>query len=162
MLRALAIVALLVASAESEADDDDAPRTDRSIHGSVGGGGSLLLTGEQGDRWRVDAALDLKPWHRYGILLAARAFDESRQGLVLGGVIFEAASARPRLVLDLHASLGLDLEARAPAGGGGIRTTLAIYKLLGIAFDLGAYLVVDGFDETRLQIQSTTALVLRW
>lgn len=159
MLRALAIVTVLASAASAE---DGAARTERSVHGSVGGGGSLLLTGEQGDRWRVDAAIDVKPWHRYGILLAARAFDESRQGLVLGGVIFEAASARPRLVLDLHASLGLDLEARAPAGGGGIRTTLTIYKLLGIAFDLGAYLVIDGFDETRLQIQSTTALVVRW
>lgn len=154
MIRALSIVALLSASARA-----DEPRP---IHGSIGGGGSLLLTGEQGDRWRLDVAFDIKPRSRYGVLLAARAFDEARKGLVLGGVIFEAAAARPRLVLDLHASLGIDLESRAPAGGGGVRTTLTIYKLLGIAFDLGAYLVVDGFDETRLQIQSTTGLVLRW
>jgi hypothetical protein len=76
--------------------------------------------------------------------------------------VYEGAAARPRLVLDLHAELGADLDARVPLVGGGIRTTLTIIGPLGVALDTGAYLVLDGIDRTRLQLQTSTVLVARW
>lgn len=165
MLRAAIAIALCAQSSRAAADDGEL-RPSRPIHGSIGGGGSLLLSGARGDRLRLDLAIDIKPRSRYGVLLAARGIDLTtdppRHGLVLAGVIFEAASARPRLYLDLHGSVGFDLDARSPVLGGGLRTTLTVYKWFGIATDLGAYLVVDGFEDTRLQIQSTTFLVARW
>jgi hypothetical protein len=76
--------------------------------------------------------------------------------------VFEAAAARPRLVLDLHADLGADLDARAPLAGGGLRTTLQLVGPLGVVVDSGAYLVIDGIERTRLQLQSSALLAVRW
>lgn len=135
---------------------------DGALHGSAGGGGALLLSGAQGDRLRLDVAVDVKLRSRFGVLLAARALDVERAGLVMAGVTYEGAAARPRLVLDLFAAAGVDVAARAPLVGGGLRTTLAIYQMLGVVLDLGGYLVIDGLADTRLQIQSSTLLVVRW
>lgn len=151
-MKSLLVVAVVASSAHA----------DRSIHGSVGGGGSLLLTGHDDDRDRFDLAVELKPRGRFGFAAAWRAFDQDHDGLVMAGIVYEGAAARPRLVLDLHADLGVDLDARAPLVGGGIRTTLAIIGPLGIAFDSGAYLVIDGIDDTRLQLQGSALVVARW
>lgn len=154
MRREIAIAGVLIAAGPAHAE--------RRTHGSAGGGGALLLTGERGDRTRFDVAVDLKLGGRFGAGLAWRAFDAEHRGLVLGGLVFEAGAARPRLVIDLHADLGADLDSRAPVAGGGVRTTIALVGPLGIALDLGAYLVIDGLDDTRLQIQSNALAVLRW
>jgi hypothetical protein len=82
--------------------------------------------------------------------------------MLLGGLVYEAGAARPRLVLDLHADVGADLDQKAPVAGGGIRTTLTLWKMLGLAFDGGAYLVIDGLEDTRLVLAGSTSLVMRW
>lgn len=135
---------------------------ERTVHGSAGAGGSILITGSQGDRFRFDVVLDLKPRSRYGVLLAWRAFDAEHRGLVTAGLLFEGAAARPTLVLDLHADVGVDLDQRAPLIGGGIRPTLQIIGPLGLVYDGGAYLILDGVESSRLQLQSTLLLVARW
>jgi len=135
---------------------------DRGWHGSAGAGGALVLAGDQGDRLRADVALDLKPGTRLGALLAWRAFDADHRGLVMAGVVYEGAAARPRLVLDVFAQAGADLDAEAPLAGGGVRTTLTIIGPLGVALDLAGYLVLDGIDDTRLHLQSNALAVVRW
>ncbi len=135
---------------------------ERPLHGSVGAGGSLIVTGSQGDRWRLDLAVDFKPRSRYGVLLAWRAFDADHRGLVTAGLSFEAGAARPRLVIDLHADVGVDLEQRAPVIGGGFRPTLGLIGPLGLVYDGGAYIVLDGLDDSRFQLMSTLLLVARW
>jgi hypothetical protein len=135
---------------------------DRPFHGSVAAGGALVLTGDRGDRQRAEITLELKPKSRYGGLLAWRSFDQDRHGLVTAGIVYEGAAARPRLVVDLHADLGADLDERAPVVGGGIRTTLTIVGPLGVVLDSGAYLVIDGVDDSRLQLQGSLLLALRW
>jgi hypothetical protein len=135
---------------------------ERSWHGSIGAGSSLLLTGHGDDRLRYELAVDIKPGSRFGGHLAWRAFDGEHDGLLLGGVVFEAGAARPTLVLDLHADVGADLDQRAPVVGGGLRTTLTVWKQLGLAFDGGGYLVVDGLEDTRLVLAGSTSLVIRW
>jgi hypothetical protein len=140
----------------------DPAQAGRALHGSAGVGGTLVLTGDGGDRARLDAVVEVKPRSRFGGLVAWRAFDDHHHGLVTAGVVYEGAAARPRLVLDLHAELGADLDARVPLVGGGIRTTLTIIGPLGVALDTGAYLVLDGIDRTRLQLQTSTVLVARW
>ena len=155
MRRLTAAIALLAAAAP-------AALAERRIHGSAGMGGALLGTGDRGDRARLDAAADLKLGGRFGALAAWRAFDDRLRGLLMAGLVYEAGAARPRLVLDLHAELGADLDARAPLAGGGIRTTLAIAGPLGLVFDSGAYLVIDGLDGTRLQLQTAALLAARW
>jgi hypothetical protein len=150
---------LLLASPLAVADD-------RPWHGSVGVGGSFLLSGGQGDRHRLDVAIDVKPRSRYGFTLAWRAIEpraiDHHDGLIMAGILYEGAAARPRLVLDLHADAGIDLDARAPLIGGGIRTTLTVVGPLGVVFDSGAYLIIDGIDDSRVQLMGTTLLVGRW
>lgn len=154
MRRRAALIALALALPGAAA-------ADRAIHGSAGAGGALVLTGDRGDRTRLDVVVDLKIG-RFGGIAAWRALDGEHDGLVTAGLIYEAAAARPRLVIDLHGEAGADLDARAPLLGGGVRTTIAIVGPLGVALDLGAYLVLDGIDDTRLQLQSSALAVLRW
>lgn len=161
----LGVLALLAPALPAEADEaSDPPRPPRPWHGSIGGGGALLLTGlDGGKRLRLEGEIDvLFPESRHGVLLAMRAADRDHLGLLTGGVMFEAGASRPRIVLGLHADLGVDLDRLAPVAGGGIRTTIKIYKALGIALDNGAYLVVAGLRDTRLVFSSSTSLVLRW
>ncbi len=150
------LVALGLLAATAHADE-------RPWHGSVGIGGSLVIVGDQGDRNRVDVAIDLKPASRYGVSLAWRATDKDHHdGLLIAGLVYEGAASRPRLVLDLHADVGFDLDARRPLLGGGIRPTLMIYGPLGLVFDTGVYVIVDGIDGTRVQLMSSTLLAVRW
>jgi hypothetical protein len=137
-------------------------RAERPVHGSVGVGGPLLLTAHDDNRLRAELELDIEPASRYGGFLAWRGFDDKAHGMLLGGLIFEAGAARPRLVVDLHADVGADLDQHAPVVGGGVRTVLTIWGPFGIALDTGAYLVIDGVDDTRLRIMGSTALVVRW
>jgi hypothetical protein len=135
---------------------------DRPVHGSAGGGHSFLWTGAGGDRNRFELEIDVEPRSRFGALLAWRAFDLDHAGMVMAGLVYEGAAARPRLVIDLHADLGADLDQRAPVIGGGIRTTLTIWAPFGIGLDSGAYLVIDGVDDTRLAIATSGSVVIRW
>ena len=147
------LVLLVAAAATASAD---------GWHGSVGAGGSLLVTGENGGHHtRLDGELDVS-YGRYGGLVALRTYDSSHDGLVCAGFIFEAAAARPTLVLDLHADAGYDLDVRAPLVGGGIRTTIAIVGPLGVALDSGFYVVVDGVDRSRAVIDLNAMVVARW
>lgn len=155
-MRALVVIVVLAAPASGVADDA------RPVHGSIGGGTSLLLTGDGGDRQRFELELDIEPASRFGGFLAWRAFDEDHHGLLLGGIVYEAGAARPRLVVDLHADAGADLDVTAPVLGGGVRTTLTIWRMIGVALDAGAYLVIDGVDDTRLVLAGSSSLVIRW
>ncbi len=165
MRLALAIVASLATVARAD-ELDDPPRPPRPFHGSLGVGGALLLTGNAGgSRLRVEGEVDVEPggrFGRFGGLLAIRAADRTHHGLACAGLMFEAAASRPRLVLDLHADVGVDLDQRAPLIGAGIRTVVTIIGPLGVAIDAGAILVIDGLDRSRLAIGSATSIVARW
>jgi hypothetical protein len=154
-VRALAFVAVVIASR-------GAAHADRAFHGSFGAGSTLVLTGDQGDRSRFDAAFDLKLRSRYGLLAAWRAFDPDRHGLVTLGLEYEGAASRPRLVLDLHADAGVDLDRPAPLVGAGIRTTLMIIGPLGLVLDTSAFAVIDGVAGSRLQLEGNALLAVRW
>jgi hypothetical protein len=82
--------------------------------------------------------------------------------LLVGGLVYEAGAARPRLVVNLHGDVGADLDVTAPVVGGGVRTTLTIWRMIGVGLDGGGYLVIDGVDDTRLVIATSAALVIRW
>ena len=148
-------LALLLVPALAHADD-------RPLHGSVGIGPSFVITGAGNDRNRFDAEFDLEPWTRLGPFIALRAFDDHHRGLLSAGVIYEAAAARPRLVLDLYGDAGADLDASRPLIGAGIRTTITIIGPLAVGLDTGLHLVIDGVDHSRLQLASDLLLAVRW
>ena len=151
-MRTLIVLCLLAASAFA----------DRGLHGSAGVGGTVISTGARGDRWRLEATFDLKVYSRYGFVVGWRAFDDTHRGLVTAGLVYEGAASRPRLVLDMHADIGVDLDERAPLVGGGLRTTVGIIGPFGVVLDGGGYLVIDGADNTRLQLQTALMLAARW
>jgi len=155
---AMAVLVLVLRAPVAHAE----PAGWRGVHGSIGGGGSLLLTGDRGDRTRFELELDIKPTNRFGGLVAWRAFDADHHGMLLGGLVYEAGAARPLLVVDLHGEAGVELDVTAPVLGGGVRTTLTVWKLIGVGFDAGGYLVIDGVDDTRLVIATSASLVIRW
>lgn len=128
---------------------------DRPWHGSAGAGTSTALTGDGGDHLRFDIGIDVKPRSRYGATVGWRQFDEDHRGLLVAGIVYEGAAARPRLVLDLHAGAGVDLDRPAPLVVAGIRPTLKVIGPLAIVFDFSAYVVLDGVDDSRLQLASS-------
>jgi hypothetical protein len=62
----------------------------------------------------------------------------------------------------MHADIGADLDAHAPLVGGGIRATVGVIGPLGVVLDGGGYLIIDGADNSRLQLQSALLLSARW
>jgi hypothetical protein len=48
--------------------------------------------------------------------------------------------------------------------GGGVRFTLAVGRGLGVGvvLDTGGYLVLDGVDDLRLQLQTSVLAAVRW
>lgn len=135
---------------------------DRPFHGSVGAGSSLALTGAGGDHFRYDVSIDFKPKSRYGVTLGWRQFDGDHRGLLVAGIVYEGAAARPRLVLDLHADAGVDLARPAPLVAGGVRATLAVIGPLAIMFDLTGYVILDGVDDSRFQLATSTLVAFTW
>jgi hypothetical protein len=152
-----AAIAIVVAMAPAAHADD-------TWHGSIGAGGSILITGSQDDRTRFDAAISVMPggrFGRFGALAAVRAIDDDPgSAIVTAGVEYQAAASRPRLVLTLYADLGVETSATAPVIGAGSRTWFKIVGPLGLVADTGFHLVIDGADDTRLVIGSTLMLAL--
>jgi len=150
-MRPVLVAAALAIAGPAHADD---------WHGSVSAGGSLLVTGEgSGNRLRLDGELELLYQHLGG-LVALRAADSAHDGLLSLGFVYTAAAARPRLVLDLHADAGIDLDSHAPLAGGGLRTAIAVVGPLGVALDAGFYVVIDGVDHTRAVIDLSAMLAI--
>lgn len=168
-MKPIAVLCLLVGVAAAE--EPDPPKPPPPFRWSIGGGSALLLTGQQeAGRQRLDGHLDVMPgggWGRFGITTAIRhvPFEPfASDALVTAGVRYEAAAARPRLVVSLHADVGATVSPAAPAIGGGIQTHLWIWpKKLGplaLVSDVTAHLVVDGTDATRLVLSVATRLSL--
>ncbi|HEU5059833.1 MAG TPA: hypothetical protein VFU21_25050 [Kofleriaceae bacterium] len=128
----------------------------RPWRGGIGAGGSAMLLGPVATGLVADAAL--KPggaFGRVGARAEARTIDGDLGdgidgGLLLGGVVYEAAAARPRLAIDLHGDAGVALpDARLVLGGGGT-TQLWLAGPLAIGLDSSAHVILDGVDGTEL------------
>jgi hypothetical protein len=138
-----------------------AARGDEPWHGSIGAGGSLVLTGAGGDAFRLDGAIAYQPFERFGFVAAVRAFDdEPRDALVTAGITWEAAASRPRLAVALYGDAGIATAETLPVLGIGVRTTIAVFGPLGVIADTGAHLVLDGVDDTALVISSALLLAV--
>lgn len=153
MTRTLVAVVLLVPALA---------HADRPWHGSIGGGSGLAVTGGGGDHGRFDLSLELEPASRYGVTLGWRQFDRTHAGLIVAGLLYEAAAARPRLVIDFHADVGVDLDGPHPLVAGGIRTTIGVRGPLAVVLDFTPYLVLGNYDALRLQIAGSALLALKF
>jgi hypothetical protein len=153
MRAALAIAALLVA-APAAADPD--PVAPRPLHGSLGLGGATVFGGV--DRFSAASAIDVLPGGRFGRWGVIGAFRDvglrpvAGHGMLTLGVLREAAGARPRLVILLHADAGVAWGPTAPVVGGGVKTYLGVIGPLGLTFDVTAHLIVPSIDDTHVVV----------
>lgn len=152
-----AAVGLAAAVASASASRHTAlAEPERTWRGGIGAGGSLAILGPVARGLVADAAL--KPggaFGRLGARVEARTIDEELAdgidgGLLLGGVVYEAAAARPRLVIDLHGEAGVALPEPRLVVGGGVTTQLWLVGPLAIGLDSSAHLLLDGVDGTEL------------
>jgi hypothetical protein len=144
---ALAAVAItLAAGASSRAHAQ--PR--RSMHIGVSVGGYAATTGPA--RWGPSVFAELSPggWlDHFGARIEARGFEGFGDGWLAAGVVYEAAAARPRLVLSLHGEAGWTYgEAICPVAGGGGHVALFVAGPLAVGVDATATLVYAGVDST--------------
>ena len=163
-MRTWIIVTALAAAGAGAATAE--PSTSPRPIGSLGAGGDLQVAGTQGaPRGRVAAEAIAYVTRKYGVYASARrvlvdpAFDE---GQVTVGVALRAAAARPLLELVVHADAGVAWPDVDPVVGGGVTTFLWPLKKVPVAVTtgLGAYVVLDGVDDTRLVLGLNLGLAI--
>lgn len=167
-MRCTAALALSLAAAVTAATARSAAaEPPRPWHAGVGAGGSVALLGPV--TTGLTASADLSPggaFGRFGLRAEARTLDDELAdgidaGLLMGGVMYEAAAARPRLAVALHGELGAALPDGRPVAGGGVATTLWIVGPLALGLDSAAHLLIDGVDSELILAGSLTARVAR-
>ncbi len=149
-MRALAVTILVVVATPASAAAEPVGPI-----GALGASGDLALTGG-GSRRRVAAEAVAYLTRRYGVYAAVRRATVDPfldEGQVTIGVAMRAAAARPTLELVVHADAGVAWPT-APVVGGGVTAYLWPLKRVPVALTagLGAYLVIDGVDDTRLAV----------
>ncbi len=119
----------------------------RPLHWSVGAGGFYGITGPATSGPSLSA--DLYPgglFGRVGVRAEYRGLDQLSASLVMVGITYEAAVARPKLSLALHGDAGLAWPNAQPVVGGGLHTQLWLWGPLAVGYDSTAYLFYDGID----------------
>lgn len=139
----------------------------RDWHAGIGAGGFVAVLGPVSSG--LAASADLSPgggFGRLGARLAARTLDDDLAdgidaGLLLGGMVYEAAAARPRLAIALHGEIGAAVPDAHLAVGGGVETTLWIVGPLAVGLDSTAHVVLRGVDSELLVAGALTARLAR-
>lgn len=155
--RALAALALIAGAAGPATADPPRP-----THGGFGGGTYLGLTGAD---WGPVGTAELYPgggFGRYGVRGEIRGYEGLDAGQATLGVVYEAASARPRLSLALYADAGLSWNPMHPVVGAGVQTHLWLWGPLAIVTGAGLSLRVAGTADTALAVTGSSQLRLAW
>lgn len=146
--RASTLAAALLCALAASGHADPEPAQPRPLRWNLHAGGYGALTGPA-DYGPV-AAVEVLPGGRLGRLGATvrwRGFEGTGAGWLTGGWVYEAAAARPRLVLSLHGEAGASYGGdRAPVAGGGATSRLWLAGPLYVGTDGGAHLIYDGVD----------------
>ncbi len=144
-------VAVTLALAATQVAGADAPR--RPL-GALQVGGELGLSGG-GPRQRFGGAATAYVGQRLGVRVAVARLTLdplADRGVLMAGVAYRAAAARPRLDLVVHAGAGVAWP-RAPALGAGVTTYLWPTRWpFAVTLDLAATVVVDGAVDTRTEV----------
>jgi hypothetical protein len=139
------------AIAEPEPEPEPEPPRDapRPLRWNLHAGGLVAPTGPAG--YGPMAAIELSPggrFDRFGATVQWRGFEGVDAGWVAGGWVYEAAAARPLLVLSLHGEAGATYggDHTYPVVGGGVTSRLWLAGPFFIGSDGGAHLLYDGVD----------------
>jgi len=166
MVSAAVSLAALLASARATPHTASAePR--RDWHAGIGAGGFVALLGPVSNG--LAASAEVSPgsaFGRFGARVEGRSLDDDLgdgidAGLLLGGVVYEAAAARPRLAIALHGEVGAVVPDPHLAVGGGVETTLWIVGPLALGLDSTVHLVLRGVDSDLLVAGALTVRLAR-
>ena len=125
-------------------------------------GGQLLVSGGR-PRSRAGLAVTAYLGRRLGVraavgLVTLDPFGDA--GLATVGIAYRAAAARPRLEIVVRGEAGLTWPA-APALGGGATTYLwPLRAPVAVTLDLGAVVILDGLEDSRLAVSLGLGLAL--
>lgn len=120
----------------------------RPAHYGVGGGGYYAITGPSDTGLAAQAEVYPGGWFgRWGARAEARWFD-SDSGFATAGITFEAGASRPRLVMALHAELGVTFTDIRPVAGVGLHTQLFVIGPLALGLDSTFMFLYDGIDSS--------------
>jgi hypothetical protein len=155
IVSAAALLAAMLATARATPHSASAEPA-RDWHAGIGAGGYVAMLGPVSSG--LAASADVSPggaFGRFGARVEARTLDEDLGdgidgGLLLGGVVYEGAAARPRLAVALHGEAGVAVPDPHLAVGGGVETTLWIVGPLAVGLDATAHLVLRGVDTELL------------
>ncbi|MBK7535266.1 MAG: hypothetical protein IPI49_07795 [Myxococcales bacterium] len=157
---------------------------DVRVHGSLGVGPALLLSGDLGDVLRVSAVLEFfgspelferpqrlersarpgrfRRWRLGGGAALHAVGGDERLGLAVARLSMQAAASPPRLWLRLHAEAGLALSSSAPVVGAGASATVRVLGAASVVIEANSHLVVDGVAQTRLLTSAAALAALAW
>lgn len=124
-----------------------APRAEAQVRLAVGP--HLLLTGDQGQRWRASAAVQVDLARRLALGVCWCAAGGPETGLALARVAVQVAASPPRLWLRLSGDAGLAWSASAPVLGAGAEAELRLYRALGLSLAAELHLVIEDVARTR-------------
>ncbi len=150
---------LLALVAQRQASADDAVR---GVHVGVGVGGFVAATGPVTKGYAAE--FDLYPGGklgRFGTHITYKGFDGFADGLTTVGVAFEAGASRPKLVMALHAGVGVTFRQVHPVIEAGVQTQLTFFGPLGIGLGGSASLIYDGIDSSLVLSLSAVVRVGR-
>ncbi len=126
----------------------------RPLHWGIGGGTNLRLTGGERTGWVAAAELlSGGRFDRFGIRLSARGDFNGEPVVLLGGLVFEAGTARPRLNIIMYGEAGASVEGE-PSFSIGVQTNLAVFGPLGVGFDANGTLIARDTESTALMISA--------
>ena len=154
------LVALMVVGSPRAHADTDTQSTAQSIaeppqaHGAMSIGWLTAVTGPLGFGFAGDVEF-FPRGQVFGGGLYYRSNFAGDTGMVTAGLTFAAGATRPKMVITLHADVGLTYGPSKPAFGGGVRTELGVVGPLAVASNVTGYLVYDGID-------SRLALAVTW
>ncbi|MEZ4360781.1 MAG: hypothetical protein R3B48_11410 [Kofleriaceae bacterium] len=133
------------------------------VHGHVGVGPALLLTGAGGDATRWTVAGELLGRGRWGGGAALHALGgRGQHGLAVLRLAAQLGAAPPKLWLRGHVEAGLSLAARDPVAGLGATVTLRVWRGVALVVETDAHLVVRGVADTRLTLSAATLAAVAW
>lgn len=112
-------------------------------------GPHLLLTGDQGQRWRASAAVQVDLARRLALGACWCAAGGPETGLALAQVALQVAASPPRLWLRLRGDAGLAWSAAAPVVGAGAEAELRLYRALGLSLAAELHLVIEDVARSR-------------
>lgn len=137
-----------------------AARAEAGVH--LAAGPHLLVTGDQGDPWRLSAVAQVDVARRFALGACWCAAGGSEAGLALARVSLQAAASPPRLWLRLHGDAGLAWTAAAPVLGAGAEVQLRLYRALGLSLSTELHLVIEDVERTRALVGLAARLTWRW